>query len=62
MLDAVMTYLEKHTDQAIETLKDLVRIPSVAAKGEGIDDTVTLLKPLFEEIGMKVQIHPTSGG
>ncbi len=61
MLEDVLQYLEKHTNQALETVKQLVRIPSVAAKGEGIEETATLLKSMFEQLGMKTKVHPTSG-
>lgn len=61
MLEDVFHYIEKNTDQAIETVKQLVRIPSVAAKGEGIEETATLLQSMFEELGMETNIHPTSG-
>jgi acetylornithine deacetylase/succinyl-diaminopimelate desuccinylase-like protein len=61
MLDTVLSTIEKNVDKAVEVLKDLVRIPSVAAKGEGIDETAKVLKNQFEELGMEVQIHPTSG-
>ena len=56
MLKDVLQYLEQHTNQALETVKQLVRIPSVAAKGEGIEETATLLKSMFEELGMKTQL------
>ena len=61
MLEDVKTYLDKSTDQAIDLLKKLVRFPSVAAKGEGIDEASIMLHSLFQELGMKAKIHTTKG-
>jgi acetylornithine deacetylase/succinyl-diaminopimelate desuccinylase-like protein len=61
MLEAVKEYLEKTTNQAIDLLMQLIRIPSVAAKGEGIEEAATMLHSLFQGLGMKTEIHPTPG-
>ncbi|MFX0168614.1 MAG: M20/M25/M40 family metallo-hydrolase [Candidatus Hodarchaeota archaeon] len=61
MLEDVIEFLEKHTSNAIELLKRFVRIPSVAAKGEGIEDAATFLQTHFEDLGLETVIHPTKG-
>ena len=61
MLEDVIKYLDRTTNQAIDLLTKLIRIPSVAAKGEGIDEAATMVHSLFQELGMKTTIHSTKG-
>ncbi len=61
MIEDMFSYIDQHSDKAIDELKALCRIPSVAAKGEGIDDAAEYVKSLLDEIGMKTNIHTTSG-
>ncbi|MCF2136541.1 MAG: M20/M25/M40 family metallo-hydrolase [Candidatus Thorarchaeota archaeon] len=61
VLNNIVDFLEGHKDKAIEDLKQLVRIPSVAAKGEHMEETAELVAKMLESAGMKAEIHPTSG-
>jgi len=48
-------------DYAQDTLAQLVALPSVSAEGRAGQETTQLIKALFEELGLSVQIHPTPG-
>ncbi len=52
---------ERIRDQALDRLRRLVAIPSVAADGRGIDDAAALVAELLREDGFEVELHPTDG-
>lgn len=56
-----MNYIDAHLDSSIKALKKLVSIPSVAAKGEGIDEAAELVERMLADVGLETQIHETSG-
>ena len=60
-MDAVLDYLEKNLEKALEDLKGFCRIPSVAAKNEGVDEAAEFLSRMLERAGLEVTIHKTSG-
>ncbi len=60
-MESVLTFIDEHLESALEDLKRLVRIPSVAAKGEHMDETAELVVKMFESAGMDAEIHPTAG-
>jgi acetylornithine deacetylase/succinyl-diaminopimelate desuccinylase-like protein len=61
MYEKVTDYIDDNLDTSIEALKDLVRIPSVAAKGEGLEEAASLVESMLQDAGMETQIEPTSG-
>ncbi|MBS3795713.1 MAG: M20/M25/M40 family metallo-hydrolase [Candidatus Thorarchaeota archaeon] len=61
MSNPILDYLEKHLDDAIADLRDLCSIPSVAAKGEHIDEAAQKVMHLLESVGLETSIHQTSG-
>jgi acetylornithine deacetylase/succinyl-diaminopimelate desuccinylase-like protein len=61
MLRKVLKRIEQNADQSIAALKALTRIPSVAAKGEGIEEAARLVKAMLEDAGFTTTIHPTKG-
>ena len=61
MLSDVLYYIDNNVENAIEDLKAICRIPSVAAKNQGLDETANLVKRMLESIGLEARLHPTSG-
>ncbi|MFW9890346.1 MAG: M20/M25/M40 family metallo-hydrolase, partial [Candidatus Thorarchaeota archaeon] len=61
MIEDVLDYIERNTDNAIEELKEIVRIPSVAAKSEGLDETAEVLRGKLEELGFEAKVHEITG-
>ena len=61
MYDAVLEYIDDAVDKSIEALKKLCRIPSVAAKNEGLDEASALVELMLKDVGLETQIHETSG-
>jgi acetylornithine deacetylase/succinyl-diaminopimelate desuccinylase-like protein len=61
MIEDVLRYVERNTDNAIEELKEIVRIPSVAAKNEGLDEAAEFLEGKLEALGLEAKLHETTG-
>jgi acetylornithine deacetylase/succinyl-diaminopimelate desuccinylase-like protein len=61
MVDSVLKKIDQNTDRAIEAAKKLCSIPTVAAKGQGIDETAELVQQMLEDAGILSELHPTSG-
>lgn len=61
MVDAVLQKIDENADRAIEAAKHLCSIPTVAAKGEGIEETAELVQQMLEDVGISSQLHKTSG-
>jgi acetylornithine deacetylase/succinyl-diaminopimelate desuccinylase-like protein len=61
MLSDVLSYIDDNVENALEDLKEICRIPSIAAKNQGLDETANLVKRMLESIGLQAQLHPTSG-
>lgn len=53
--------VREHTAAALETLRTLVRQPSVAATGEGIGECAALVRRVFEDAGAHVTVHARDG-
>ena len=54
-------YIDQHADEYTEFLRTLVRQPSIADTGEGIQDMVRLVKKSLRGIGAQPQEVPTPG-
>ncbi|MFW9893185.1 MAG: M20/M25/M40 family metallo-hydrolase, partial [Candidatus Thorarchaeota archaeon] len=61
MYESVISFIDKKIDDSVETLKKLCKIPSVAAKNEGLKETSELVEKMLSEVGMETEIHETSG-
>jgi acetylornithine deacetylase/succinyl-diaminopimelate desuccinylase-like protein len=61
MHEEVTKFIDDHLNKSTEALMELVRIPSVAAKGEGLDKAASLVERMLQRAGMETQIEPTSG-
>ncbi|MFW9935252.1 MAG: M20/M25/M40 family metallo-hydrolase [Candidatus Thorarchaeota archaeon] len=61
MVDAVLQKIDENANRAIEAAKHLCSIPTVAAKGEGIEETAELVQQMLEEAGISSQLHKTNG-
>ncbi len=61
MTEKVFRFIEDNLDKSIDELKELCKIPSVAAKGEYMEETAEQVSKILENIGFETNIHPTSG-
>ncbi len=61
MFDVVMKKIEQNADRAIVAVKEFCRIPSVAAKDQGIKEAAELLQKMFTDAGIDSELHATSG-
>lgn len=61
MLEDALGFIEKNIDEAVADLKEIARIPSVAAKNEGLDETAELLQKKLSALGLDANIHEISG-
>lgn len=61
MYEAVTKFIDDNLDKSIDALKTLCRIPSVAAKNEGLEETAKLVEIMLRDVGLETEIHPTSG-
>lgn len=60
-MQKVYDYIDQHADEYTEFLRTLVRQPSIADTGEGIQDMVRLVKKSLRGIGAQPQEVPTPG-
>ncbi|MGQ4912808.1 MAG: M20/M25/M40 family metallo-hydrolase [Candidatus Thorarchaeota archaeon] len=61
MYESVLKYIDGSQDEAIESLKRLCRIPSVAAKNQGLEEASKLVEAMLRDAGLETQVHETSG-
>jgi acetylornithine deacetylase/succinyl-diaminopimelate desuccinylase-like protein len=61
MYESVTKFIDNNLDNSIEDLKTLSRIPSVAAKNEGLEEASELVEMMFKDAGLETEIHETSG-
>ena len=57
----VYDYIDQHADEYVEFLRTLVRQPSIADTGEGIQEMVQLVKQSLQGIGARQQELETPG-
>jgi len=62
MYTDVAKFIDDNLDNSIEDLKTLVRIPSVAAKGEGLQETADLFEKMLQDAGLETKQHEITGG
>jgi len=61
-LENIYAYIDANARNFVETLIQLVRQPSVSAKGEGIQECAELVERLMQEVGLKTRIiKPVEG-
>ena len=61
MYESVTKFIDDNLDNSIEDLKTLCRIPSVAAKNEGLEETSALVDKMLKDVGLETKVHETSG-
>ncbi|MFQ5834069.1 MAG: M20/M25/M40 family metallo-hydrolase [Candidatus Thorarchaeota archaeon] len=61
MIEEVTSYLDKNAERALDDLKRIASIPSIAAKNEGIEECSGMLLEMLEAIGIETELHNTSG-
>ncbi|HEU5200471.1 MAG TPA: M20/M25/M40 family metallo-hydrolase, partial [Ktedonobacterales bacterium] len=60
-LNQVFTYVDQHQERFLARLVDYVRRPSISAYGEGIGEVAAYIADVMRQMGLNVQILPTSG-
>jgi acetylornithine deacetylase/succinyl-diaminopimelate desuccinylase-like protein len=61
MYKEVDRFIDDNISSSIDALTKLVRIPTVAAKGEGITETAELVEKMLQDAGLETVVHPTTG-
>lgn len=60
-LQKVLDYIDAHREEYIEELCRLCRQPSLAGTGEGIPETIELVREQIRKIGVEPELIPTDG-
>ena len=60
-MDDLRAALERSAQRHLEELRRLVRVPSVSAKSQAIDEAVEVCVELLEARGLDVRVHTTPG-
>ncbi|HEU5088968.1 MAG TPA: M20/M25/M40 family metallo-hydrolase, partial [Roseiflexaceae bacterium] len=55
-MDAFSAYIDTHRDRFLEELRTLVRQPSIAAQGIGLEETAALVAERLKQLGATVQV------
>ncbi len=61
MTEDVLTFIDAHLDSSLRDLSRLIKLPSVAAKGEHMESTAQIVAEMLREAGLETEIHETSG-
>jgi acetylornithine deacetylase/succinyl-diaminopimelate desuccinylase-like protein len=59
--EILLQHIDDNLDSYIDELKNLCSLPSVAAKGEHMEETAEMVASILEKTGFQTKIHPTSG-
>ena len=60
-LSDIFTYIDQHEQTFLDRLTDYLRRPSISAYGEGISEVAEYIANVMRQMGLTVQIMPTSG-
>jgi len=60
-MDQFQAYMEAQKERFLGEYFDLLRIPSVAAQGTGIDEAVTMVRQRLERLGAEVRLISAGG-
>jgi acetylornithine deacetylase/succinyl-diaminopimelate desuccinylase-like protein len=60
-LERAMNRAEETKDEALETLFRLVAQPSISTRGEGMKESVEMLRAVMEDAGIKTRVLETKG-
>ncbi|TFG09779.1 M20/M25/M40 family metallo-hydrolase [Candidatus Thorarchaeota archaeon] len=61
MTEDLLAFIDQTVDDAIQDLGRLIALPSVAAKGEHMEETAQLVAEMLRGVGSETKIHETSG-
>ncbi len=61
MIKDVLSFLDSNGERALSYLKEIARIPSIAAKNEGIQECSEMVLRMLESINFETAVHSTSG-
>ncbi len=60
-LNQVFTHVDQHQERFLARLMEYLRRPSISAYGEGIGEVAAYIADVMHQMGLKVQVLPTSG-
>lgn len=58
-MEKVYTYIDDHTNEYVDTLRQFCRQPSISSEGVGMQEMAEILKEEMESIGIQATIHRT---
>jgi len=61
-VEKVYAYIHAHADDFVEDLVNLVKQPSVSAKGEGIEACAKIVEKMMQKIGLSTEIFTSEKG
>ncbi|TFF91936.1 M20/M25/M40 family metallo-hydrolase [Candidatus Thorarchaeota archaeon] len=61
MYEEVLDYIDENLERSLDRLKQLVKLPTVAAKGQSLPETADMVEGFLEDAGLETEQHPTSG-
>jgi acetylornithine deacetylase/succinyl-diaminopimelate desuccinylase-like protein len=61
MNESVIKFIDDTLNESIDALTKLCRIPSVAAKNEGLLEASELVEKMLQDAGLQTEIHETTG-
>lgn len=61
-MEPIYRYIDQHSQNFINDLSQLVRQPSVSAKGEGIQDCAKMVEHMLQDVGFSTKMLPEKGG
>ncbi len=61
-LEKVFQHIDRHQDEHLERIMELIRVPSISAENRGVNECAELLAASYKELGCgSVEIVPTEG-
>jgi acetylornithine deacetylase/succinyl-diaminopimelate desuccinylase-like protein len=60
-LEGALQWADETSDQALETLRQLVSQPSISTRNEGVHETAMILQEIMETAGISSRLLPTGG-
>ncbi|QBD78173.1 M20/M25/M40 family metallo-hydrolase [Ktedonosporobacter rubrisoli] len=60
-LSDAFSYIDQHRQQFLERLMAYLRLPSISAYGQGIEEVANYIAQVIKDIGLQAQVLPTEG-
>ena len=62
LMEEIYSYIDENSERFVKELIELVRKPSVATTGEGIEECAEAVKELMERVGLEIKVIPEKDG